>query len=330
MNAEAELPMTDQGQSVAATMRAMVLHEFAGTDRFRLERREVPVPAETEVLVAVAASGVNPVEWGASAGGWLAALHGGPPLRLGWDVAGRVVDVGYGVTRLRPGDEVFGLPRFPQPAGSYAEYLTAPSRHFTHKPRAINFVEAGGLPIAGLTAWQALVDVAEVRRGQRVLITAAAGGVGHLAVQIAKARGATVIGTAREVNHSFLAELGVDSAIDYTRADVTSAGAVEVVIDMVGGSTLDSLASVLSPGGVLVSVAGEVPPSTVAIARDRGADAVEMLVEPDLAGLNGLADLVERGQLRVHVDAVFPLEKVDAAHELGRQGHTRGKIVLEM
>lgn len=295
-----------------------MLHAFDGSDRFRQETLAPPEPAPTEVLVKVAAAGLNPVEWNANPGGWLATLHGGPPLRLGWDVAGRVVEVGYGVTHLRPGDHVLGMPRFPYPAGTYAEYVTGPSRHFVRVPAGLSMVEAGALPLAGLTAWQALVDVADVRAGQRVLVTAAAGGVGHLAVQIAKARGATVVGTARAANHQFLSDLGVDEPVDYAFGDLGSVEPVDVVVDLVrgGGATVP-----LRPGGILVSVAGPV----AATAADRTA---EMLVEPDLGGLLALADLVERGSLRVHVDEVFELGDVTAAHDRGRTGRTRGKLVL--
>jgi NADPH:quinone reductase-like Zn-dependent oxidoreductase len=295
----------------------MVLHRFDGPDRFVEEVRERPAPAPTEVLVEVAAAGLNPVEWNAAAGGWIDALHGGPPLRLGWDVAGRVVEVGYGVTHVKPGDEVFGMPGFPYPAGAYAEYVAGPSRHFARKPARLSMTEAAALPLAGLTAWQALVDVANVAAGQRVLVTAAAGGVGHLAVQIAKARGAFVVGTARRVNHGFLEDLGVDHAVDYTTDDVSTVGTVDVVVDLVGGPAQEALAKLVNPRGVLLSVAG--PAS---------GNAVELLVEPDLTGLRGLADLAERGHLRVHVDKVFPLNEVARAHDHGRRGHTRGKLVL--
>jgi NADPH:quinone reductase-like Zn-dependent oxidoreductase len=314
----------------AADMLVLALHDFAGPDRFQAERRPRPAPGPTEVLVAIAATGINPVEWGASAGGWLATLHGGLPLYLGWDVAGRVVDVGYGVTRLKPGDEVFGMPRFPYPAGSYGEYVTAPSRHFALRPTGISHIEAAGLPLVGLTAWQALVDTAGVRPGHRVLVTAAAGGVGHIAVQIAKARGAYVIGTARRANHAFISEMGVDRCVDYTEENLAEAGPVDVIIDMAGGPNLDDLPSLLAPGGVLVSVAGELPPGAARAARQRGARAVEFLVEPDLGGLQEVAALVEQGKLRVHVDTVFPVVQAAAAHDLGRQGRTRGKIVLEV
>ena len=155
------------------------------------------------------AAGVNPVDWKVRArGGFL----GEPPFTVGWDVAGVVEEVGYGVTRFSVGDRVFGMPRFPREAAAYAEYVTSPSRQLALIPDALDDVEAGALPLAGLTAWQALVETADVQPGQRVLVLAAAGGVGHLAVQIAKARGAYVLGTARAEKHSFLVELGVDEA----------------------------------------------------------------------------------------------------------------------
>lgn len=309
-------------------MRAMLLETFDGPDRFREVQLDRPVAAPTEILVEVVAVGLNPVEWNASAGGWLAQLHGGPPLRLGWDIAGRVVEVGYGVTRVQPGDEVFGLPRFPHPAGGYAEYVAAPSRHFAPKPAGLSFVEAAGLPIAGLTAWQALVDVADVQPGQRVLVTAAAGGVGHLAVQIAKARGAWVIGTARSAKHPFLDELGVDQAIDYRDGRLSRLDQVDVVVDLVGDDDIETLVDPLTPGGVLVSVAGPVSAPVMQAASTRGVRATELLVEPDLAGLRALAALVEAGQLRVAVAATYPLEQVAAAHDAGRTGRSQGKIVL--
>ncbi len=183
----------------------------------------------TEVLVRTLAAGVNPVDWKVRArGGFL----GEPPFTVGWDVAGVVEEVGYGVTRFAVGDRVFGMPRFPREAAAYAEYVTSPSRQLARIPDDLGDVEAGALPLAGLTAWQALVETADVQPGQRVLVLAAAGGVGHLAVQIAKARGAYVLGTARAEKHPFLAELGVDEAIDYTSENVAErAHDVDVVLD---------------------------------------------------------------------------------------------------
>jgi NADPH:quinone reductase-like Zn-dependent oxidoreductase len=299
-------------------MKAMAMYASDGPDRFRLESVADPVPAPTEVLVQVVAAGINPVEWGASAGGWLAALHGGLPMRLGWDGCGRVVEVGYGVTHLRPGDNVFGLPLFPRPAGTYAEFVAAPSRQFVAKPLNISPLQAAALPLAGLTAWRALVDVADLRPGERVLITAAAGGVGHLAVQIAKHRGADVVATARSTNHPFLQMIGADRFIDYTTDDPARFGAFDVIIDLVRRPAMTPLAGLLDPAGRLVSVATAVTPDAQATATARGGRAYELLVEPDLTGLTGIAELATLGKLTVEVARVFPLEQVAAAHDLGR------------
>src|SRR4051795_6640962 len=210
-------------------MKAIVMRAHGGSDVLELQEIARPEPAPTEVLVRVAAAGLNPVDWKVREEPWLPDLMGEPPLILGWDVAGTVEAVGYGVTRFAPGDRVFGMPWFPRLAQAYAEYVTAPSRHFARTPDALDDEHAGGLPLAGLTAWQALVDTAGVGDGDRVLIHAAAGGVGHLAVQIAKARGAPLIGPARAEKHDSLRELGVDEPIDYT------AGAFEKAVGEVDG-----------------------------------------------------------------------------------------------
>jgi NADPH:quinone reductase-like Zn-dependent oxidoreductase len=254
---------------------------------------------------------------------------GEPPFTVGWDVAGVVEDVGAGVTRFAPGDRVFGMPRFPGEAAAYAEYVTSPSRQLARIPELLSDVEGAALPLAGLTAWQALVETAGVGEGTRVLILGAAGGVGHLAVQIAKARGAYVLGTAREGKHGFLAEIGVDEAIDYTTEDVAArVGSVDVIFDLVGGETALTALPALEDGGILV-----VAPSFSALGPLREAAGYHVrvtgiLVEPDRLGLEALAALVDSGQLRPHVERTFPLEQAVQAHELGEQGRTQGKIVL--
>ena len=180
---------------------------------------------------------------------------GDPPFTVGWDVAGVVEEVGFGVTRFSPGDRVFGMPRFPKQAAAYAEYVTSPSRQLARIPDGLGDIEAGALPLAGLTAWQALVETADVLPGQRVLILAAAGGVGHLAVQIAKARGAYVLGTARAAKHEFLSELGVDEAIDYTSEAVEdSIRDVDVVLDLVGDESGRGALATLRDGGLYIIV----------------------------------------------------------------------------
>jgi NADPH:quinone reductase-like Zn-dependent oxidoreductase len=251
-------------------------------------------------------------------------------LILGWDVAGVVEEVDPDVTRFAPGDRVFGMPWFPRVAGGYAEYATSPARQLARTPDALSDEQAGGLPLAGLTAWQALVDVAKVGEGTRVLVHAAAGGVGHLAVQIAKARGAHVIGTAREEKHDFLRDLGVDEPIDYTAGPFEeTVSDVDVVLDLVAGSDygLRSLQT-LRRGGLWICIPADVPDEVAVAAREQSKRAISFLVEPDYAGLESLAALAEQGGLRVIVDETFPLAEAAEAHRRLEDGRARGKIVL--
>ncbi len=300
-------------------MRAITQTEFGGPEVLTLSDLPKPTPLPTEVLVRVHAAGINPVDWKTRAGSGMAGLQTFP-LVLGWDVSGVVEEVGFGVTTLKPGDEVYGMPRFPHAAGAYAEYVTAPSRHFAKKPQGLTHIEAAALPLAALTAWQVLVDTADVRPGQKVLVNAAGGGVGHLAVQIAKARGAHVIGTARAQKHAFLTNLGVDEVIDYT-VDEYEGDDVDVFVDLVGGSS----SAPVRTGGLLVAV-----PSGVDGEHRDDIRTSPILVEPDRAGLEAITALVGSGALRVHVDATFPLEEAGQAHALGETGRTQGKIVLEV
>ncbi len=310
------------------TMRAIVQNDFGGPEVLEVGRRPLPEPIATEVRVRVQAAGVNPVDWKTRAGKG-AAARSGLPLTVGWDVAGVVDAVGPGVTRFAVGDPVFGMPWFPRPAAAYAEFVTAPSRHFARRPDALGVVEAGGLPLAGLTAWQCLVDIARLQPGQRVLVHAGAGGVGHLAVQIAKARGAHVIATASAAKHDLLARLGVDEAVDYrSRPFEEAVEPVDVVYDLVGGDVSLRSLDVLRPDGILISLPSAAAAAAVEAARERGRNAVGMLVEPDGDGLEELAALVERGALRVLVDETFPLDRAADAHRRGERGRTTGKLVL--
>ncbi|MBM7172131.1 NADP-dependent oxidoreductase [Streptomyces sp. G44] len=288
-----------------------------------------PEPGLTEILVRVHAAGVNPVDWKTRAEGAF-GTWGDTPI-LGYDVSGVVEEVGPGVTLYAPGDEVFGMPRFPEQAGGYAEYVAAPARRFAPKPAGIDHVQAAALPLAALTAWQGLVETAGLRAGQRVLVHAAAGGVGHLAVQIAKARGAYVIGTARTENHDFLRALGADELVDYARVDFTEAiDDVDIVLDGVGGAYGTRSVEVLRPGGHLVTLPDPGGLPDPARARERGVHAGWTVVEPDRAGLLEIARLVDEGRLRAEIDTVLPLEDAAKAHAYGERGHTRGKIVLRV
>jgi NADPH:quinone reductase-like Zn-dependent oxidoreductase len=310
-------------------MRAISQHAWGAADVLHEVQLERPQPLPTEVLVRVHAAGVNPTDWKSRSHGGL-GLWGKPPI-LGYDVSGVVEATGAGVTLFAPGDEVFGMPRFPHQAGAYAEYLTAPSRHLARKPPSLNHVEAAALPLVGLTAWQALVDTAVVRPGQRVLIHAAAGGVGHLAVQIAKARGAYVIGSASPAKHDVVRKLGADEVIDYRAVDFLDAvHDIDVVIDPVGGDYVERSLATLREGGILVTLPAPLPDALVASAASRSLRAVYLLVEPDRDGLAAIAELVAAGRLRPLIDRVFPLAEAAAAHAYGEQGRTTGKIVLSV
>jgi NADPH:quinone reductase-like Zn-dependent oxidoreductase len=305
-----------------AVMRAVRQHALGGSEVLVVDEVPKPEPGPTEVLVRVVAAGVNPVDWKVrTRGGFL----GEPPFAVGWDVAGTVEEVGFGVTWLAPGDRVFGMPRFPREAACYAEYVVSPSRHLARTPDGLSDVEAAAVPLAGLTAWQSLVDTAAVGQGSRVLVLGAAGGVGHLAVQIAKARGAWVAGTSSSAKHGFLRELGVDEALD--RDGPISARDVDVVLDAVGGDVGLGALPALSDGGVLVTVSGSSVPGLLEAASGRVRIA-GILVEPDRVGMQALAALAAEGKLRPHVEWTFPLEEAGAAHTQGEQGRTSGKIVL--
>ena len=294
-----------------------------------LELAEVPrpEPGPTEVLVRVTAAGVNPVDWKTRArGGFL----GDPPFTVGWDVAGVVEALGRGVTRFAVGDRVFGMPRFPREAAGYAEFVTSPSRQLAPIPAELDDVEAAALPLAGLTAWQALVETADLQPGDRVVVLAAAGGVGHLAVQIAKAQGAYVIGTASAARHPFLLGLGVDEAVDYAREEVAErVSDADVLLDLVGGETGLHALPAVRDGGILVTVPSGSDVESLRRAAGNRVRVTGILVEPDRTGLEAIAVLVERGALRPHVARTFPLAEASRAHELGESGRIGGgKLVL--
>ncbi|MFI8082140.1 NADP-dependent oxidoreductase [Kitasatospora sp. NPDC086009] len=307
-------------------MKAITQYTYGGSDVLREVETERPEPGPSEVLVRVRAAGMNPTDWKHRQNpGFLDRL----PLVLGWDVSGVVEAVGPGVTIHRPGDEVFGMLPYPYGVGAFAEYAVAPARALVRKPAGVDHVQAGAIPLAALTAWQVLVDAAGVRPGERVLIHAAAGGVGHLAVQIAKTRGAYVIGTASAPKHALLRELGADELIDYRTEDFTRIAPVDLVLDTIGGDTAIRSLDTLKPGGRLISIAlGALPADLAELAAARGVEAVPLLVEADQAGMRAIAGLVEAGELRAVVEAVFPLADAAKGHDLGDTGRVTGKVVL--
>ncbi|GGS83671.1 MULTISPECIES: NADP-dependent oxidoreductase [Streptomyces] len=308
------------------TMRTVRQEALGGAEVLNLTDSPIPAPNATEILVKTHAAGVNPIDWKIREYGlWLT-----PPFGVGWDVSGTVVAVSPGENRFKVGDEVFGLPAFPNEAAGYSEYVAGPARHFARKPSALDHVQAAALPMAALTAWQALVDGADIQPGQRVLVHAAAGGVGHLAVQIAKARGAYVIGTASAAKHDVLRELGADEVVDYTAVDFTEAVKdVDVVLDLIGGEYEDRSLRTLRPGGTYIGVINPLALDEIrAKAQALGLRGITVNVAPDHAVLEQVAALAEEGRLRPLVAGTFPLQDVREAHELSQSQRATGKIVL--
>ncbi|MFI9408952.1 NADP-dependent oxidoreductase [Nocardia gamkensis] len=293
-------------------MLAITQYAFGGPEVLEVVEVDRPRPGPGEVLVRVAATSVNAADWKVRAG--LIGKLGDPPLTLGLDVAGVVEELGAGVDRFAIGAPVYGMVF----GGANAEYVVAQAHTLAAAPRNIDLVHAAALPTAALTAWQAL---AALGAGERVLVHAAAGGVGHLAVQIARHRGAHVIGTARAVNHEYLRGLGADEVIDYTAVDFGAAVRdVDFVLDLVGGAYGSRSLEVLRPGGRLIDTQGS----------DAEADPryERFYVEPSAVSLREITTMVERGHLRATIDQVLPLSDAAKAHELGESGRVRGKIVL--
>jgi len=323
--------MPAQNITQTSTMHAVVQHRLGGSEVLRVETVPRPAPLPTEVLVRVHAAGVNPVDWKTREGHGMAHVLGDPPFVLGWDVAGVVEEVGFGVTTLAVGDRVYGMPWFPRAAGAYAEYVTAPARQFTRAPASVSDVQAAAVPLAALTAWQVLVDTLHVQPGQRVLITAGAGGVGHFAVQFARHLGAHVVATASAANHAWLRELGADEVVDYHDPGYeTRIKDLDAIVELVGGADGPRLVSALRPGGTIVAVPGGVSEELAAAAADADARTSAFLVEPDAGALARIAELIDAGEVRVEVARTFPLEEAGRAHELGETNRTRGKIVLTL
>jgi NADPH:quinone reductase-like Zn-dependent oxidoreductase len=299
-------------------MHAVVMHETGSPDVLRLEEAERPEPGNGEVLIRVHAASVNPIDWKYRRG--LAPKD--LPAVLGNDVSGTVE-----LSRadgFAEGDDVFGIAT----SGGYAEYATAPANMLANKPDGVSHEQAAAIPVAGMTAWQALFDRAQLAQGQTALIAGAAGGVGHFAVQFAKHAGARVIGTGSSRNRDFVLGIGADEYVDYTEQDVAeSASDVDVAFDTVGGETTQTLLPTLRAGGILIMIAGAPPEQA---ARERGVRAEVFSMSPSSDQLARIAELVASRDVHVEIAQILPLAEVGEAHVLSEAGHTRGKIILKV
>ena len=308
-------------------MKAVSIYYYGGPGVLAYEDAPRPHPAPGDVLVRVHAAGINPVDWKIREGHLKEMLHHTLPLVLGWDVSGVIAALGAGVTRFKVGDEVFSRPDIERD-GAYAEFIVIRETEVALKPKSVDHVHAAALPLAGLTVWQSLFDAAALTAGQRVLIHAAAGGVGSLAVQLAKGRGAHVIGTASAKNHAFVRALGADEVVDYERERFeTVIGPVDVVFDTMGGDIQTRSWKVLKRGGILASIAS--PPSAEAPVAHGGRFAF-VFTQPNAAQLAEIATLVDAGKLKASVETVLPLAAAVRGQALSAAGHTRGKIVLQV
>jgi NADPH:quinone reductase-like Zn-dependent oxidoreductase len=305
-------------------MKAISYSGYGGPEVLEYGEVRDPKVGPDSVLVKVRAAAVNPVDWKCREGYLDALLDPVFPVIPGWDVAGVVVKPGASAPEFAVGDEVIGYVREDfLSRGTFAQYVAAPVRTLAPKPRNLSFEEAAGLPLAGLTAYQVMVKALQVKDGDTVLVHAAAGGVGSLAVQLGRHAGARVIGTASERNHDFLRELGAEPVtygeglVDRVRA--LAPEGVDAAFDTIGGDTLKASAELLTTGGRLASITdGGV----------LGLGGQYCFVRPDAADLLRLTELAEQGVVTVHVDRTFPLERAADAHRLSEEGRTRGKIVV--
>ena len=309
-------------------MKAAVIHRFGATDCFVVEERPIPIPSQGEVLVEVHAAGVNPIDLKTRIGQgvshfWTATDF---PIVLGWDISGVVVE--SKAPEFKVGDEVFGMPRFPELADAYAEFVSSPANELTRKPHNISHIEAAATPLAALTAWQALFDTAKLLADQTVLIHAGAGGVGHLAIQLAKWKGASVASTTSNQNIAFVTNLGAEKVIDYTSTNYWEVlSNIDVVFHMISPDLREKSYQTMKSGGHLISITGPVSQEEPAAHNVNGQF---ISVRPNGKQIAQIAKLLRSRDIKVEIDASYSLKDVAKAHKHVEGGHTKGKVVIDL
>ncbi|WP_298873769.1 NADP-dependent oxidoreductase [uncultured Microbacterium sp.] len=320
--------------AVPETMDAVVLDEPGSAETLRVDQVAVPTPVLSEVLVRVVAAGVNPIDAKTRAGRGMSSAIDSWPAVLGLDVSGVVVRAPFDAHPFPAGTEVYGMAAVPRTSGTYAEYVVVPTLSLARKPVSLSHVEAAGVPVAALTAWGIVVETALAHQGQRILIHAGSGGVGHFAVQFAAYFGAHVIATGSPRNLDWLRELGAAEVVDYTSTrfeDVV--GTVDVVIDLIGNVSDDTgtrSLDVLRPGGLLIEVPTGAWPGFREAAAVRGIRSTDFKTIPDGGALATIGRLLDSGAVRVYIERVFDLDEAGQAHAAIERGHTRGKVVLRV
>ena len=308
-------------------MKAVVVHEYGGPEVLKYEDVPRPEPKDNEILVRVIAAGVNPVDGMIRSGMFAKHEKAAFPMVPGADIAGIVEKTGSKVTKFKPGDPVYAYLSLKN-GGGYAEYTIATETELSPKPKSLTFVEAAGVPLAALTAWQALIDAAKLSAGQTVLIHGGSGGVGSFGIQIAKARGAKVFATASTPNQELLKQLGADVAIDYTKQKFEDvAKDVDVVMDSVGKDTLARSYGVVKKGGFIATLVSRLDQAEL---DKRGIRGASISVKPDANELAEITKLIDERKIKPIVSLVLPLSDAAKAQEQAATLHTRGKIILKV
>lgn len=309
-------------------MKAIVIEQYGGSEELVEKELSKPEIKANQVLIEMHATSINPIDWKIRAGYLADGMPFEFPLILGWDAAGVIAEVGKDVTQFEVGDEVFARPAMAN--GTYSEYVAVDENLVALKPKTISFNEAASVPLAGLTAWQCLVDFGQIKAGDKVLIHAGSGGVGIFAIQIAKSFGAYVLSTASGKNEDFLKKLGVDEFINYKTTDFTNvAQNLDLVVDTMGGDILEKSLDVVKNGGRLVSIAGQPNEEK---AKERDITVESLWLNPNGKQLAELGELMEKGEVKTYIGHTFPFtaQGLRDAHDLSATHHAKGKIVIEI
>lgn len=309
-------------------MKAIILKEFGSTAQLQVQELQIPEIKDQEVLVKVKAISINPVDIKTREGKGVAGkIKDEHPMILGWDISG-IVEASKS-EEFKAGDEVFGMVNFPGHGKAYAEYVAVPANQLALKPKQTSHTDAAAATLAALTAWQVLVDHAKIKAGDRVLIHAAAGGVGHYAVQIAKHLGAYVIGTSSAAKKQFVLSLGADEHIDYTAGPLEQfTSDIDFVLDAIGGENIDKSLKVIKKGGTIISIPSGLREAVTEKAKAMGINGYFTMVESSGHNMQQIARLLENGTLKSHVSQVFDFEQMAEAHQALETGRTQGKIVI--
>lgn len=314
-------------------MKAVCIREFGNVDVVKIEDKKVPtIQDQNDVLVEVHAAGVNPIDWKIREGYFSNNFNGFFPFPMGWDFSGKIISIGNKVSQFKSGNEVYGLIRFPEPAGTFAEYVTAPSTQICLKPVHYDYVHAAATPLVSLTAWQALFEIANLQKNQTVLVHAAGGGVGQFVVQLAKWKEAKVIAVASSASSERLASFQVDKFIDYKKEKFEDKiQNVDIVLNFIGDkdTALRSL-NIMRNGGKIISSLRPYDPEVLAKAQEKNIETVSMLVKPNGKQLGSITQLINDGLIKTTIEKTFPLDEVKMALNLVQNGHCHGKVVLKV